>query len=61
MNRLGQKAKQYEHLLYAWDGLRTIKADVKKKFTGKAYEAETAAKVIEIFRKWLTSEWDKHC
>jgi hypothetical protein len=59
MNIASQEAKHCEHLLYAWDGLRTLKPDVKRKFSGKAYEAQTAAKVIEIFRRWILGEWKR--
>jgi hypothetical protein len=52
-----QDSKHCDHLLYAYDGLRTLKADVKKKFSGKAYEAVTTARVIEVFRKWILGEW----
>jgi hypothetical protein len=56
MSVLGEEAKICDHLLYAWDGLRTLTPAVKRKFKGKAYEAQTGPKVIEIFRKWLLSE-----
>ena len=59
MNIVSQEARHCEHFLYAWDGLRTLKPDVKRKFSGKAYEAQTAAKVIEIFRKWILGEWKR--
>ena len=57
MSVVSLESSHCRHLLYAWDGLRTLKADVKRKFSGKAYEAPTAAKVIEIFRKWILGEW----
>lgn len=59
MNIVSQEARRCAHFLYAWDGLRTLKPDVKRKFSGKAYEAQTSAKVIEIFRKWLLGEFNR--
>ena len=59
MNIVSQEAGRCEHFLYAWDGLRTLKPDVKKKFSGKTDEARTAAMVIEIFRKWIIGEWER--
>ena len=61
MNIVSQEARRCEHFLYAWDGLRTLKPDVKRKFSGKAYEAQTSVKVIEIFRKWVLGEWKRLC
>lgn len=59
MNMISQEAKHCGRLLYAWEGLRTLKPDVKRKFSGKAYEAQTPAKVIELFRKWVLGEWKR--
>ena len=57
---LTEEAKRCEHALYAWSGLRTLDAKQKKKFTGKCYEADTPAKVIEIFRRWIIGKYNEH-
>jgi hypothetical protein len=46
-------SNSYKFLLYAWDGLRTLKPEVKKRFSGKAYEAPTPTRVIEPFKRWI--------
>jgi len=46
-------SNSYRFLLYAWDGLRTLKPEVKSRFAGKAYEAPTPSKVIEPFKRWI--------
>jgi hypothetical protein len=50
---LSEGASHCDHLLYAWEGLRTLDAKTKKRFSGRCYEANSAAKVVEIFRKWI--------
>jgi len=57
MDHLVGRAKQHGHLLYAWDGLRTLKPDVKTRFQ-KAYEAPSAAAVVELFSKWINGAED---
>lgn len=52
IEHLALRAAQYKHLLYAWDGLRTLKPDVGRKFT-TCCEAPNAAKVVQIFKKWI--------
>jgi hypothetical protein len=52
MEHLALRAVQYKHLLYAWDGLRTLKPEVGRKFT-TCCEAPNAAKVVQLFKKWI--------
>lgn len=52
MEHLALRAVQYKHLLYAWDGLRTLKPEVGRKFT-TCCEAPNAAKVVQVFKKWI--------
>jgi hypothetical protein len=52
MEHLALRAGQYRHLLYAWDGLRTLKPEVGRKFT-TCCEAPNAAKVVQLFKKWI--------
>jgi hypothetical protein len=52
MDHLISRAQQYDHLLYAWDGLRTLKPEVKSRFR-TAYEAHSAAAVVELFSRWI--------
>jgi hypothetical protein len=53
LNSIGLESHQCTHLLYAWDGLRTLSSAVKKKFKGKQYECPTAAQVAEAFKRWV--------
>jgi hypothetical protein len=53
---ISQEATRFEHLLYAWEPLRTLDAKTKKKFSGKSYEAPTAAKVVSMFISWIAKE-----
>ena len=57
MEHLEKYAQYYCHMLYAWDGLRTSGKGLVKAFKsqGQFYEGPTAAKVVEIFRRWLIS------
>lgn len=55
MEHLSSRSAQHKHLLYAWDGLRTLKPEVARKFT-ICYEAPNAAKVVQIFKKWIEGE-----
>jgi hypothetical protein len=50
---LGAESQHCLHLLYAWDGLRTLDPSVKRKFKGKQYERKTAAHVVEDFKRWV--------
>ena len=59
MNTVGNTAKHCEHLLYAWEGLRTLKATVKRRFTGKACEAASAAQVAQMFKNWVLAEYKR--
>ena len=55
MDYLRSRAAGFGYLLYAWDGLRTSTPEVKAKFQ-RCYEAATAAKVAEMFKRWVLSE-----
>lgn len=52
MELLSNRSRQYDHLLYAWDGLRTLKPQVKGKYK-VCFEAPTAAMVVDLFRRWI--------
>jgi hypothetical protein len=52
MEVVAGKAKNHSHLLYAWDGLRTLKPHVKAKYES-CFEAPTAAMVVDMFRRWI--------
>lgn len=54
MQYLKQKAQHHSCLLYAWSGLRTSTPDVKAAYKFDCHEALSAAKVAEMFRKWIT-------
>jgi len=56
MEILHGKADQYPHLLYAWTGLRTMPAKVKKRFSGTAIEGPTARDVANMFKRWLLGD-----
>jgi hypothetical protein len=47
------KAEQYQHLLYAFTGLRTLSASIKKRYTVFAFEAPNARDVVNVFKRWL--------
>ena len=57
MEHLQTYTKTYSHMLYAWKNLRTSGPGLVKAFrkSGIFYEAESAAKVVEMFRKWILS------
>jgi hypothetical protein len=57
IEQLGAKSKHYTHLLYAWDGLRTLKPATKGKYS-VCYEAPTASMVVDLFRRWIVSNDD---
>jgi hypothetical protein len=57
IEHIGSRANQHRYLLYAWEGLRTIKPEVKDRFE-KAYEAHSAAAVVELFRRWIADGKD---
>jgi hypothetical protein len=46
-------ANHYRYLLYAWYPLKTLKPEVKARFSGKAYEAAIPAQVVEMFKRWI--------
>ena len=50
---LRNKAKEFEHLLYAGRGLRTLPREVKRRFKGVT-EASDTTKVADLFARWLT-------
>jgi hypothetical protein len=50
------KADQYQHLLYAFTGLRTLSASIKKRYAVFAYEAPTTRDVVNVFRRWLLNQ-----
>jgi len=52
MEYLDSRSRNYKYLLYAWDGLRTLKSEVKRGFE-KCYEAPSASKVVDLFRRWI--------
>lgn len=58
MEHLERHAKSYGHMLYAWGALRTSSKGLVKGFKKKGifYEAESAGKVAELLRKYLSSE-----
>jgi len=58
---LSEAGKSCQHLLYAYDGLRTLSPEAKASFSGKCYEAVTAGKVVIVFRKWLDSQMGEKC
>jgi hypothetical protein len=53
MERFCTWASHYRYLLYAWHPLRTLKPEVKARFSGKAYEGATPAQVVEMFKRWI--------
>jgi len=59
LSSLTSEAQQCSHLLYAWDGLRTLAPNVKRKFKGKQFEAPTAAQVAEAARRWIVRSGTK--
>lgn len=50
---LTPKAEHFDWLLYAWAGLRTLPADVKRKFRCGALEADSPAKVVAMLKRTL--------
>lgn len=50
---LRNKANEFDHLLYAWGGLRTLPAEVKRRFKVVAREASDTTKVADLFVRWL--------
>jgi hypothetical protein len=54
MDHIDGRSEVHSYLLYAWDGLRTLKPEIKKKFK-KSYEGANAAQVASLFRKWILS------
>ncbi len=50
---LGNKAEHFDWLLYAWSGLRTLPADVKRKFGSRGLEADSPMKVCSMFKRRL--------
>jgi hypothetical protein len=53
MKVLYNKATQHQHILYAWTGLRTMPAKVKKRYSQMAFEGPTAKDVVNLFTRWL--------
>jgi len=53
METLTSRSSNFRYLLYAWDGLRTLKPEVGRKFE-KCYEAPNASKVVRLFKSWIT-------
>jgi hypothetical protein len=56
MEVLHGKADTYPHILYAWTGLRTMPAAVKKRYAGKAIEAPTARDACNMFKRWILGD-----
>ncbi len=52
-SHLISRAGSYPLLIYAWEGARTSTAEVKDAFAIACVEAQSAAQVVELFRKWL--------
>ena len=46
-------ADKYTYLIYAWEGLRTLSPDVKKRFKYGCQEARSAAQVVDLFKSWI--------
>ena len=53
VNTLVTKANNFDWLLYAWLGLRTLPADVKRKFRGGCIEGDSPAKVVSLLKRRL--------
>jgi hypothetical protein len=53
IERLFDKAAEYRYLLYAWNGLRSMPASVKRKYAGAAFEGQTPREVVNLFKRWL--------
>ncbi len=56
MEMLYNQAGHYRHLLYAWTGLRTMPASIKKRYSAVALEGPTAKDVVSLFKRWLLGE-----
>jgi hypothetical protein len=50
------KADQFQWVLYAWAGLRTLPADMKKKFHGHWLEADSPTKVCLMLKRRLLKQ-----
>jgi hypothetical protein len=53
MEAIESRSDQHTHLIYAWGGLRSMPPKVKRKFH-KCYEAQNAAKVVQMFKDYIT-------
>lgn len=53
MEFIESRSDQHTHLIYAWEGLRSMPPKVKRKFH-KCYEAQNAAKVVQLFKDYVT-------
>ena len=58
MQHLEKYAKHYNHMLYAWGNLRTSSSGLVKNFKRKGifFEAESAGKVAELFRRSMSKK-----
>jgi len=56
MEMLYNKAGQYQHILYAWTGLRTMPNKIKKRYLGVAFEGPSARDVVNVFKRWLLGQ-----
>ncbi len=52
LQTLSSRSAQNPHLLYAYEGLRTLSPGTKKKFA-KCWERSNAAQVVDQFKKWI--------
>lgn len=55
LQSLASRSLAFRYLLYAFEGLRTLSPVIKHKFA-KCWEAPNAAKVVELFKKWITTD-----
>jgi hypothetical protein len=50
---LSEKSKSFDHLLYAWSGLRTLPPKTKRDFCGLRFEAGSSFEVVLLLKKWV--------
>jgi hypothetical protein len=53
---LDGKSKSFDHLLYAWGGLRTLPPSVKKNYCGQRCEAGSSFEAVLLFKRWILGE-----
>jgi hypothetical protein len=52
-SHLKSRAGSFPVLIYAWEGARTSTSEVKTAFAITCVEAQSAAQVVELFKKWV--------